>query len=63
VLGEFPGDAWQICWTPGKHPPVLTEELDEHAFLLWGEQIRHPHCIGWIYRVDLMFVRILAGIE
>jgi hypothetical protein len=39
MLGEFPGDAWHISWTPGKHPSVLTEELDEHAFLCGGKGI------------------------
>jgi hypothetical protein len=33
MLDEFPRDAWHICWTPSEHPPVLTEELDERAFL------------------------------
>jgi hypothetical protein len=37
MLGEFPGDAWHICWTPGEHPPVLTEEPDERVFL-WEER-------------------------
>jgi hypothetical protein len=39
VLGKFPGDAWHICWTPGKHPSVLTEELDERAFLCGREGV------------------------
>jgi hypothetical protein len=46
VLGEFSGDAWYLCWTPGKHPPVLTEELDESAFLYGGERIQLPRGLG-----------------
>ena len=36
VLGEFPGYAWHVCWTPGKNFLVLTEEFDECAFLCRG---------------------------
>ena len=33
VLGEFPGYTWHVGWTPGEDFPVLSEELDERAFL------------------------------
>jgi hypothetical protein len=62
VLGEFSGDAWHICWTPSEHPLVLTEELDECAFLCWREKIRHPRDLGWIRWVDLVFAHFFIGI-
>jgi hypothetical protein len=52
MLGEFPGDAWHICWTPGEHPPVLTEELDKYAFLCgereFDTRVVLDGSVGWI---------------
>ena len=33
VLSEFPRDTWHVRRFPCKDVPVLTEELDERAFL------------------------------
>jgi hypothetical protein len=63
MLGEFPGDAWHICWTPGEHPPVLMEELDEHAFLCGGKRIRHPCGFRRVHRVDLVLPSVFAGVK
>jgi hypothetical protein len=63
MLGEFLGDAWHICWTPSEHPPVLTEELDERAFLCGGEGIRFPRGFRGIRWVDLVLPRVFASIE
>jgi hypothetical protein len=63
MLGEFPRGAWHICWTPGEHPPVLTEELNERTFLCRGKGIRHLHGLGGIRRVDLVLPCVLAVIE
>jgi hypothetical protein len=37
MLGEFPGYAGHVRWLPHKDVPVLTEELDERAFLFGGQ--------------------------
>ena len=35
VLSEFPRYTWHVGWFPCKDVPVLTDELDERAFLFW----------------------------
>ena len=37
VFGEFPGYSWHVRWAPCEDFPVLTEELDERAFLFGSE--------------------------
>jgi hypothetical protein len=63
VLSKFPRDASHICWTPGEHPLVITEELDERTFLCDGKRIRHLRGLGWIHWVDLVLSSVFAGIE
>jgi hypothetical protein len=33
MLSEFPGYTYHVKWLPYEDVPVLTEELDERAFL------------------------------
>ena len=35
VLSEFPRYTWHVRRLPCKDVPVLTDELDERAFLFW----------------------------
>ena len=35
VLSEFPRYTWQVRRFPCKDVPILTDELDERAFLFW----------------------------
>jgi hypothetical protein len=37
MLGKFPGYTSHVRWLPCKDIPVLTEELDERAFLFGGQ--------------------------
>ena len=63
VLGEFPGSSWYDGWAPCKDFPVLTEKLDERAFLFWSEILRHKSSLGGVCRVDLMRSGVTAGVE
>jgi hypothetical protein len=33
VLDDFPGDSWHFCHAPHKHVLIVSEELNERAFL------------------------------
>jgi hypothetical protein len=44
MLGEFPGYTNHVRWMPCKYVSVLTEELDERAFLIGGQIC--PNCGG-----------------
>jgi hypothetical protein len=37
MLGEFPGYTWHVRWLQCEDVPVLTEELDDRAFLFGGQ--------------------------
>jgi hypothetical protein len=37
MLGEFPGYTYHVRWLLCEDVPVLTEELDERAFLFGGQ--------------------------
>jgi hypothetical protein len=50
VLGEFPRDTWHVGWFPCKDVSILTEELDERAFLCGREVCSHSHLLGGISR-------------
>ena len=63
VLGEFPGYSWHVSWAPCEYFPVLTEELDERAFLFRSEIFRHESGLGGVHRVDLMRSGVTAGVE
>ncbi|KAK1686176.1 hypothetical protein QYE76_047024 [Lolium multiflorum] len=53
VLGKFPGYSWHVSWTPCEDSPVLTEELDERAFLCDIHVCGNGRRFLWICRVDL----------
>ena len=63
VLGEFPGNTWHVCWTPGEDFTALTEEFNERAFLCGVEVGRDESHFLWVVRVDLHFSCILGGVE
>ncbi len=63
VLGEFPGNTWHVCWTPGEDFPALTEELNERAFLCSIEVGCDESRFLWVAWVNLNFLRVLGGVE
>jgi hypothetical protein len=63
MLGEFPGNTLHFCWTPGKHFPALTEELDKRIFLCGTEVDNHEGRFLQVGAVNLNFSRILGGVE
>ena len=63
VLGEFPGYSWHVSWAPCEDFPVLTEELEERAFLFRSEVFRHKSGLGGVRRVDLMRSGVATGVE
>ena len=63
MLGEFPGYARHVRWTPGEYPPVLKEELDERAFLCRVEGGRHQGCLGGVGWVHLVRRRAAFSVE
>ena len=57
VLGEFPGNSRHVCRTPGENSPLLTEELDERAFLC-AIKSRGDDCgFRWIRGMHLNLLR------
>ena len=63
VLGEFSGYAWHVSWTPGKNFPVLTEELDERAFLCRGEVRRDDDRLSGVRWVHLVGSCVATFVE
>ena len=63
MLSVFPGYSWHVGWAPCEDFPVLTEELDERAFLFRSEVFRHESGLGGVRRVDLMRSSVAAGVE
>ena len=63
VLGEFSGYAWHVRRTPSEYFPMLTEELDERAFLCGGQIGGYDCCFGWIRWVHLMGSCVTALVE
>src|SRR5664279_5142097 len=63
VLGEFPGYAWHVRWTPGEDFPVLMEEFDERAFLCGGKASRHHRRLGGVCRVHLVLPCVVGRVE
>src|SRR5664279_2276423 len=63
MLGEFPGYAWHVRWTPGEDFLVLTEEFDERAFLCRGKASRHHRRLGGVCRVHLVRPCVVGRIE
>jgi hypothetical protein len=42
---------------------MLTEELDERAFLCGGKRIQNPCGFRRVRRVDLVLLGVFAGVE
>ena len=63
MLGEFPRNTWHVSWTPRKYFPVLTEELDERAFLCDRQTRGYIDCLGRVGRVHLMRPCVICCVE
>src|SRR4051812_5618435 len=48
VLSEFPRDTRHVEWLPCEDVPVLTEELDERAFLCWAHACPDRHRLAGV---------------
>jgi hypothetical protein len=57
VLSEFSENTYHVGWFPFKYFPVLTEELDERAFLCDSKVNRR---VGYFLRVGGMHLMILC---
>src|SRR3954468_17914350 len=63
VLSEFPRDTWHIRGFPCKDVPILTEELDEHAFLFIKQLCPNDELLTRITRDKVNFLCILSRLE
>ena len=64
VLGVLPRDTRHVLWGPCEDTPILTEELDELAFL-FAEAGAHDNVLAaaGVFRVQLHFLGLLGGLE
>src|SRR3954468_4529741 len=52
VLGEFPWDTWHVFGAPCENVPILTEEIDERAFLFAVQAITDQDELAWVFLVQ-----------
>ena len=65
VLDVLPRDTRHVLWGPCKDIPILTEEVDELAFLFAVEAGAHDNVLAaaGVFRVQLHFLGLLGGLE
>ena len=63
VLSEPPRDTRHIRWLLGKDIPILTEELDERAFLFRIQSGTNSHLLGGIAFDKRDVFHLLCGAE
>ena len=63
VLGKFPRDTWHVGMGPSKNIPILTEKLDELAFLFVVEADTDGGLFGWIVRRKLDLFGVIFWLE
>jgi hypothetical protein len=63
VLGDLLGDAWHFYWTPHKCALVVSEEVDELAFLFGVQASSDLDYLGRVFGVNLYGLSILSRFE
>ena len=65
MLGVLPRDTRHVLWGPCKNIPILTEEVDELAFLFAVEAGAHDDVLATarVFRVQLHLLGLLGGLE
>ena len=63
VLGKFSRDTWHVRRGPSKNIPILTEKLDEIAFLFIVEAGTDGGLLGWIVRRKLGIFGVIFWLE
>ena len=65
VLGVLPRDTRHVLRGPCEDIPILTEEVDELAFLFAVEAGTYDNVLAtaWVLRVELNFLGLLGGLE
>ena len=63
VLSEFPRDAWHIRAFPGEDVPILTEKLDERAFLFIRQPAPDDELLGRITRDKVNSLCVFSRLE
>ena len=63
VLSEFPRYTWHVRRLPCKNVPVLTDELDECAFLFWVQICVDAELLGRIARNKVNKFSLISRFE
>ena len=63
MLGEFSRDTWHVRWLPCKEIPILTDELDERAFLFVREVCPDGELLGGITGGEINLLCVLRRLE
>ena len=65
VLGVLPRDTRHVLWSPCEDISILTEEVNELAFLFALEAGAHDNVLAaaGVFWVELHFLGLLGGLE
>ena len=63
MLSEFSRYTWHVRRFPCKNVPVLTDELDERAFLFWIQIGADDELLGGIARYKVSKLRLVSWFE
>ena len=63
ALSQFPWDTGHVRWFPCEDVPILTEKLDELAFLFVSHSCCHINHLGQIFRMDLHLLGFAGRLE
>ena len=63
MLSKFPGYTWHVSRHPSENIPVLTEELDERAFLFVSHSCPHDDVFCRIFGVKDNLLCILRSLD
>ena len=64
MLGDFPRNFWHIRGFPREDILIGAEEVDERAFLLWGEGGADAHrLVGGVVGVDKDLLNVLRRLK
>lgn len=63
MLGEFPGNSWNVRRTPGEDFPVNMEEFNEHDILCGTLVVGNHSRLGGVRRVDLHWLGVDCRVE
>ena len=63
VLGILPRETWHVLGGPCEDIPILTEEIDELAFLFAVEVCAYDSVPLWVLRVQGYLLRLFGRLE